>query len=148
MNALRLLAGVSVMLLAAAAGLLLAPLRAPSAAPPPEARAETAAPDMSAFAGMFDLSALPQPQAREPVATPAAPPPDPGAGLRRYRFIGLAASDARAAGVFERDGATLVLASGESLEGFVLKRVGGDGAAFVNGADLEINLALEQAPGE
>lgn len=148
MNAFRLIVSAAVLLLVAAAGLILTPLRATAPATTPMTEIGSAATtDLSRFAELFDLSRLPPLRAPAPVSRPAAPPPDPAAGLRRYRLIGLAVSDARAAGVFERDGATLVLAAGESLESFVLQRVDSAGAAFVRG-DLEINLVLEQAPGE
>jgi hypothetical protein len=71
------------------------------------------------------------------------PPSDPAQSLKRYRFIGLAISDARSAGVFERDGATLVLAPGAGLEGFTLTAVGVAGAQFTNENDHEISLSLE-----
>ena len=97
---------------------------------------------LSAFAERFDLSRLPEPMAPEPVAVAPPPPPDPAAGLKQYRFIGLARSDNRAAGVFERGGAASVIARGANLEGFTLQDVSGDGARFAN-EEIEAMLPLE-----
>ena len=97
---------------------------------------------LSAFAERFDLSRLPERKAPEPVAVAPSPPPDPAASLKQYRFIGLARSDNRSAGVFERGGAASVIARGASLEGFTLQDVSAEGARFAN-QDIEAMLPLE-----
>lgn len=143
MNAFRVTALLSLLMIAAAAMLYLWPIKPLG---PPDWRlsevenAQTT--DFSALTSLFDQSALPARKIPEPVASPA-PPPDPTLGLRRYRFIGLAVSDARAAGVFEREGTTIVLAPGGQLEGFTLKVVDELGAVFSNGDINELRLSLE-----
>lgn len=123
----------------------------PGAKPSAPAPPEIAEPEPAQFASLaqwFDAGPLPKPKPAESVAAaPAPPPPDVAAGLRRYRFIGLAASDARAAGVFERDGATLVLAPGAALEGFTLQSVSTSGALFSSPNNLDVTLRLESIPG-
>jgi hypothetical protein len=111
---------------------------------PEPAEAALAATAFHTLAGRFDARALPDRRAPEQVgeAPPPPPPPDPALSLKRYRFIGLAISDARSAGVFERDGATLVLAPGAALEGFTLTAVGAAGAQFTNEDDREVSLSL------
>jgi len=87
------------------------------------------------FGDFFDHSALPAPVAPEP------PPPDPAAALKRFVYVGSAASDGRMKALFMADGSVQSLAIGEALAGFRLTGV--EPAAAVFEADgLVVRLPL------
>lgn len=146
MNAQGILFASSTAMLIAAGGFQFAPLQGFADNSDPALTERTGfSSSFSAFAERFDLSRLPEPKAQEPIAAAVPPaPPDPAASLKQYKFIGLARSDNRSAGVFERGGAASVVARGASLEGFSLQEVSADGARFVN-KEIEAMLPL-QAP--
>ena len=145
MSASRLIAVLSAVMAIIAAGLQFFPLKSLARETvQPETPASETAVSFTALADRFDASTLPAPVIPEPVTPP--PPPDPAAQLKRYRFIGLAKSEARAAGVFERDGAVLVVAVGDELEGFSLAGLSGASARFINGDAMEAHLPLEKPP--
>ena len=104
---------------------------------------ETTVPKFSALSGSFDTTALPPRKIPDPVVVPPPPPPDPTLKLKRYRFIGLAASDSHAAGIFERNGTTLVLTPGATLEGFTLNSVDSVAALFSDSDNHDVRLILE-----
>jgi hypothetical protein len=148
MNVQRILFGVSAALLIAAGGFQFAPLQVQTVTSEPPLMEETGFPSgFSTFAKRFDLSLLPEPKAPEPVAIAPPPPPDPAASLKQYKFIGLARSDSRAAGVFERGGLSSVVAHGASLEGFTLMDITENGAHFIkDDAEAVLPLQTLQSP--
>jgi hypothetical protein len=146
MNAYRAIVGLAVFMAILAAGLFFWPVKTHLSPFDPVAVSETSEKaSLAPFAAKFDLARLPERQMPEPPAIPK-PVRDPAMELRRYRFIGLAASEARAAGVFERDGRTIVLTPGKALEGFSLSSVDSGTAHFKDENGNEARLSLEKAP--
>lgn len=137
----------AVLIAAPGAALLFAPATKPTAPTLPIfERSEPREMKFGALSAAFDQGRLPEPEKPEPVVAPPPPPPDPAAGLKQYRFIGLAISEARGAGVFERNGETIVVTPGELLEGFFLKTVENNAAHFEDEAGNKVRLVLETAP--
>jgi|GEM_PF-4565972 len=103
--------------------------------------------EFHALAKLFDRTPLPEPAPPTPAAVnepPAAPPPDPAASLRKYRYLGMAKSDGHAAAVFGRDGQTIILKPGESIDGFKLLSLDGANARFEKeGQDFHLPLSSE-----
>ncbi|NOX95411.1 MAG: hypothetical protein GXP04_10075 [Alphaproteobacteria bacterium] len=108
-----------------------------------------AATEFHALATLFDRSQLPepaQPQTSAANDAPAAPPPDPAASLRKYRYLGMAKSDGRQAAVFGGDNnQNFILKPDESIDGFKLLSLDGISARFEKeGQDFELPLSSEQ----
>ncbi|HXI86804.1 MAG TPA: hypothetical protein VNH64_05065 [Parvularculaceae bacterium] len=89
------------------------------------------------FAGAFDLSALPPPEAAKP------PPPDPTTALRVYRYLGGATAGERNAALFERGDSIVTLTIGSALAGFSLVSFDSERALFRQG-DVEAVLPLQK----
>jgi hypothetical protein len=108
-----------------------------------------AATEFHALASLFDRSALPEPVLPPASAAnnaPAAPPPDPAALLRKYRYLGMAKSDGRQAALFSgNNDQNFILKPGESIDGFKLLSLDGTNARFEKeGQDFELPLSSEQ----
>ncbi len=105
--------------------------------------------EFHALARLFDRSPLPEPTP-PPASTanvaPAAPPPDPAASLRKYRYLGMAKSDGRQAAVFGGDNnQNFIIKPGESIDGFKLLSLDETSARFEKEAqDFELPLSSEQ----
>lgn len=145
MSALRIFYAAPILLIGAAAALYAVPVQQPAAPmsqqPAPETVNNTT---FASLAASFDQNGLPERPAPQERAAPPPPPPDPGAALKSYRFIGLAVSNARAAGVFEKNGETLVLTPAAVLEGFSLTSVGAEAAHFEDENGTQVRLVLEK----
>lgn len=92
------------------------------------------------FSMLFDLSVLPEPMA-PPTARKEAPPPDPAAALRKYRYLGGARAGERNAALFENGGAIITLRIGEALAEFTLIAFDAEAATFRKG-EFEASLQL------
>ncbi len=125
----RLMFATSAILLVAAVGIGFWPVRYEM----PPAPVQTLAPisiDISGVGEPFDRSELPAPKPETPVTQAAPPPPDPAFRLKRFQYLGMAASGDAAAGVFTDGGTTQVLRRGDTLEGYSLTRMDENSAAF------------------
>ncbi len=105
--------------------------------------------EFHALARLFDRSPLPEPAPPTVAAAnevPAAPPPDPAASLRKYRYLGMAKSDGRQAALFSgNNDQNFILKPGESIDGFKLLSLDGTSARFEKeGQDFELPLSSEQ----
>ncbi len=134
-----------------AASLAFWPIKTQAVAGPADDRISDladAATDFHALTKLFDRSLLPEPAPPTVAAAnvaPVAPPPDPAALLRKYRYVGMAKSDDRQAAVFGGDNnQNFILKPGESIDGFKLLSFDGTSARFEKeGQDFELPLSSE-----
>jgi hypothetical protein len=89
---------------------------------------------------LFDLSDLPAAVA-PPDERQEAPPQDPAADLRRYRYLGGARAGERNAALFEAEGVVVTLRLGETLADFTLVSFDAAEAIFRKG-EFEASLQL------
>lgn len=152
MNVLRVIYAISGLILLAAASMAFWPVSAPELPASDFAKIMTKESPkelrFQSLAARFDRTDLPDPAPPEPVAAArTAPPPDPAKTLRRYRYLGMAASDGRKAAVFENAGTTRILKPGDPLEGFALTAFDETSAQFeLEGRKVNLSLAQDARP--